>query len=156
MQVARFAAAAAAESFPTATTISLLLRRSVHSLLPGGSFSLQSGSALAPETERFSSPLIDGRSSKGLGLREQEGHYPLSRGAAAASGGGGAEGGDWQLCGRGDKRTKKGKRFKGSFGNCRHRKNWDTQRLREKWEIPFGPAPGSLLPRPFPPLLTRY
>ncbi|CAM6084632.1 unnamed protein product [Calypogeia fissa] len=149
MQVARFAAAAA-ESFPTATTISLLLRRSVHSLLPGGSFCLQSGSALAPETERFSSPLIDGSSSKGLGLREQEGHDPLSRGAAAAGGG------DWQLCGRGDKRTKKGKRFKGSFGNCRHRKNWDTQRLREKWEIPFGPAPGSLLPRPFPPLLTRY
>ncbi|BBN09692.1 hypothetical protein Mp_4g21890 [Marchantia polymorpha subsp. ruderalis] len=59
-----------------------------------------------------------------------------------------------QICGRGDSRTKKGKRFKGSNGNCRHQKGWETRRLREKWEIPAGPAPGSLLPRPFPPLLS--
>lgn len=144
MQVARLAAA---ESFPSAT-ISILLRRSVHSLLPGGTLALQSGSAAAasPEADRFSSSFVNG-SCKGDGgqLREQQGRDLLSSG-----------GGDWQLCGRGDKRTKKGKRFKGSFGNCRHRKNWNTERLREKWEIPSGPAPGSLLPRPFPPLLTRY
>ncbi|KAL3688769.1 hypothetical protein R1sor_015078 [Riccia sorocarpa] len=61
-----------------------------------------------------------------------------------------------QVCGRGDKRTKKGKRFNHSHGNYRHQKGWETRRLREKWEIPAGPAPGSLLPLPFPPLLSRY
>ncbi|KAL2611191.1 hypothetical protein R1flu_022883 [Riccia fluitans] len=63
---------------------------------------------------------------------------------------------DAVICGRGDKRTKKGKRFNHSNDNCRHQKGWETRRLREKWEIPTGAAPGSLLPRPFPPLLSRY
>ncbi|KAL9238260.1 hypothetical protein vseg_012706 [Gypsophila vaccaria] len=40
------------------------------------------------------------------------------------------------LCGRGDKRTKRGKRFKGSFGNSRPKKKEMIQRLKEKLEVP--------------------
>ncbi|GJP82707.1 hypothetical protein CLOP_g12955 [Closterium sp. NIES-67] len=41
-------------------------------------------------------------------------------------------------CGRGDKRTRRGKIFKGSYGNARRDKKRENQRLREKWELPPG------------------
>ncbi|GKV24098.1 hypothetical protein SLEP1_g33752 [Rubroshorea leprosula] len=40
------------------------------------------------------------------------------------------------LCGRGDKKTKRGKRFKGSFGNSRPKKKQMIQRIKEKLEVP--------------------
>ncbi|KAD6795711.1 hypothetical protein E3N88_06607 [Mikania micrantha] len=40
------------------------------------------------------------------------------------------------LCGRGDKRTKKGKIFKGSFGNSRPKKEKKIQRIKDKLELP--------------------
>ncbi|GLJ11972.1 hypothetical protein SUGI_0181260 [Cryptomeria japonica] len=40
------------------------------------------------------------------------------------------------LCGRGDKKTKKGKRFKGSFGNSRPKKDKKIARIKEKVEVP--------------------
>ncbi|KAH9302966.1 hypothetical protein KI387_014549, partial [Taxus chinensis] len=36
------------------------------------------------------------------------------------------------LCGRGDKKTKKGKRFKGTFGNSRPKKDKQIARIKEK------------------------
>ncbi|XP_048337501.2 small ribosomal subunit protein bTHXm [Ziziphus jujuba] len=38
--------------------------------------------------------------------------------------------------GRGDKKTKKGKRFKGSFGNSRPKKEKMIQRIKDKVEVP--------------------
>lgn len=49
------------------------------------------------------------------------------------------------LCGRGDKKTKRGKRFKGSFGNCRPNREHRIRRIKERWEQPPGtpwPVPG--------------
>ncbi|KAK4754906.1 hypothetical protein SAY87_008663 [Trapa incisa] len=40
------------------------------------------------------------------------------------------------LCGRGDKRTKKGKRFKGSYGNARPKKEKMIERIKDKVEVP--------------------
>ncbi|KAJ7517255.1 hypothetical protein O6H91_21G016000 [Diphasiastrum complanatum] len=40
------------------------------------------------------------------------------------------------LCGRGDKKTKKGKRFKGSFGKRRPDRGNQIRRLKTKWELP--------------------
>ena len=40
------------------------------------------------------------------------------------------------MCGRGDKRTKRGKRFKGSYGNSRPKKKEMIQRFKEKVEVP--------------------
>ncbi|RAL43002.1 unnamed protein product [Cuscuta campestris] len=40
------------------------------------------------------------------------------------------------LCGRGDKKTKKGKRFKGSFGNSRPKKEKKIERIKDKVEVP--------------------
>ncbi|KAF3435793.1 hypothetical protein FNV43_RR22885 [Rhamnella rubrinervis] len=40
------------------------------------------------------------------------------------------------LFGRGDKKTKKGKRFKGSFGNARPKKEKKIQRIKDKVEVP--------------------
>lgn len=40
------------------------------------------------------------------------------------------------LCGRGDKKTKKGKRFKGSYGNARPKKEKKIQRIKDKIEVP--------------------
>lgn len=40
------------------------------------------------------------------------------------------------LCGRGDKRTKKGKRFKGSYGNSRPKKEKQIERIKDKVEVP--------------------
>ncbi|KAM1151694.1 hypothetical protein ACFX13_035180 [Malus domestica] len=40
------------------------------------------------------------------------------------------------LCGRGDKKTKKGKRFKGSFGNARPKKEKRIERIKDKVEVP--------------------
>ncbi|XP_057545303.1 30S ribosomal protein S31, mitochondrial [Amaranthus tricolor] len=40
------------------------------------------------------------------------------------------------VCGRGDKRTKRGKRFKGSYGNSRPKKKEMIQRFKEKVEVP--------------------
>ncbi|CAN6463704.1 unnamed protein product [Victoria cruziana] len=40
------------------------------------------------------------------------------------------------LCGRGDKRTKKGKRFKGSYGNSRPKKDHKISRIKDKVEVP--------------------
>lgn len=40
------------------------------------------------------------------------------------------------LCGRGDKRTKKGKIFKGSYGNSRPKKEKHIQRIKDKNELP--------------------
>ncbi|XP_060168507.1 small ribosomal subunit protein bTHXm [Lycium barbarum] len=40
------------------------------------------------------------------------------------------------LCGRGDKRTKKGKRFKDSYGNSRPKKEKKIERIKDKVEVP--------------------
>ncbi|OAY52434.1 30S ribosomal protein S31, mitochondrial [Manihot esculenta] len=40
------------------------------------------------------------------------------------------------LCGRGDKRTKRGKRFKGSYGNSRPKKDKKIERTQDKVEVP--------------------
>ncbi|GLU02820.1 hypothetical protein SLE2022_200550 [Rubroshorea leprosula] len=40
------------------------------------------------------------------------------------------------LCGRGDKKTKRGKRFKGSYGNARPKKKQMIQRIKDKVEVP--------------------
>lgn len=40
------------------------------------------------------------------------------------------------LCGRGDKKTKKGKRFKGSYGNSRPAKEKKIERIKDKIEVP--------------------
>ncbi|CAN6687352.1 unnamed protein product [Malus baccata var. baccata] len=40
------------------------------------------------------------------------------------------------LCGRGDKKTRKGKRFKGSFGNARPKKEKMIERIKDKVEVP--------------------
>lgn len=40
------------------------------------------------------------------------------------------------VCGRGDKRSKKGKRFKGSFGNSRPDKDKRVERIKDKVEVP--------------------
>ncbi|XP_041999012.1 30S ribosomal protein S31, mitochondrial-like [Salvia splendens] len=44
--------------------------------------------------------------------------------------------GDAAVCGRGDKKTKKGKRFKGSFGNSRPKKEKKIERIKDKIEVP--------------------
>ncbi|XP_047943531.1 30S ribosomal protein S31, mitochondrial [Salvia hispanica] len=44
--------------------------------------------------------------------------------------------GDAVVCGRGDKKTKKGKRFKGSFGNSRPKKEKKIERIKDKIEVP--------------------
>ncbi|XP_057788501.1 30S ribosomal protein S31, mitochondrial [Salvia miltiorrhiza] len=44
--------------------------------------------------------------------------------------------GDAILCGRGDKKTKKGKRFKGSFGNSRPKREKKIERIKDKVEVP--------------------
>ena len=41
-----------------------------------------------------------------------------------------------QVCGRGDKKTKKGKRFKGSYGNARPKKEKMIERIKDKVEVP--------------------
>ncbi|KAH7280452.1 hypothetical protein KP509_37G068200 [Ceratopteris richardii] len=49
------------------------------------------------------------------------------------------------LCGRGDKKTKKGKRFRHRFGNPRPNRDHQIRRIRERWEQPPGtpwPVPG--------------
>ncbi|KAK6946348.1 30S ribosomal protein [Dillenia turbinata] len=40
------------------------------------------------------------------------------------------------LCGRGDKRTKRGKRFKGSYGNARPKMEKKIERIKDKIEVP--------------------
>ncbi|KAI9128189.1 hypothetical protein K1719_001182 [Acacia pycnantha] len=40
------------------------------------------------------------------------------------------------LCGRGDKKTKRGKRFKGSFGNSRPKREKMIERIKDKVEVP--------------------
>ncbi|XP_043716057.1 30S ribosomal protein S31, mitochondrial-like [Telopea speciosissima] len=40
------------------------------------------------------------------------------------------------LCGRGDKKTKRGKRFKGSYGNARPKKEKMIERIKDKVEVP--------------------
>ncbi|KAF5786116.1 putative 30S ribosomal protein [Helianthus annuus] len=40
------------------------------------------------------------------------------------------------LCGRGDKKTKRGKIFKGSYGNSRPKKEKKIQRIKDKLELP--------------------
>lgn len=60
---------------------------------------------------------------------------------------------DAVTCGRGDKKTKRGKRFKGSFGNPREQRGTTTRRLRKNWQLSYDP----LLPvhaQPFPPVLA--
>ncbi|KAF7810832.1 30S ribosomal protein S31, mitochondrial [Senna tora] len=52
---------------------------------------------------------------------------PSSSGAAAASP---------ILCGRGDKKTKRGKRFKGSYGNARPKREKMIERIKDKVEVP--------------------
>ena len=73
-----------------------------------------------------------------------------SGGQAMASSG---DASDAVVCGRGDKKTKRGKRFKGTFGNCREQRGTTTRRLRRNWQLSYDP----LLPvhaQPFPPLLA--
>ncbi|XP_042978615.1 30S ribosomal protein S31, mitochondrial [Carya illinoinensis] len=55
------------------------------------------------------------------------------RPALTSAGGGAAEP---ILCGRGDKKTKKGKRFKGSYGNSRPKKEKKIERIKDKVEVP--------------------
>ncbi|KAL1208192.1 Small ribosomal subunit protein bTHXm [Cardamine amara subsp. amara] len=43
---------------------------------------------------------------------------------------------EMELCGRGDKKTKKGKRFKGSYGNSRGKKQKMIERIKDKLEVP--------------------
>ncbi|XP_058098752.1 small ribosomal subunit protein bTHXm [Magnolia sinica] len=52
-------------------------------------------------------------------------------GAAAASSRPHAE-----LCGRGDKKTKRGKHFKGSYGNARPKREKKIERIKDKVEVP--------------------
>lgn len=40
------------------------------------------------------------------------------------------------LCGRGDKKTEKGKRFKGSYGKSRPKKEKMIERIKDKNEVP--------------------
>ena len=40
------------------------------------------------------------------------------------------------LCGRGDKKTKRGKRFKGSYGNARPKKEKKIERIKDRVEVP--------------------
>ncbi|CAJ2642664.1 30S ribosomal protein mitochondrial-like [Trifolium pratense] len=40
------------------------------------------------------------------------------------------------LCGRGDKKTKKGKRFKGSYGKSRPKRDQMIERMKDKLEVP--------------------
>ncbi|KAJ0968439.1 hypothetical protein J5N97_025356 [Dioscorea zingiberensis] len=42
------------------------------------------------------------------------------------------------LCGRGDKKTKRGKRFKGSYGNARPKKEKKIERIKDRVEVPRG------------------
>lgn len=44
------------------------------------------------------------------------------------------------LCGRGDKKTKKGKRFKGSYGKARPKKEKKIERIKDKVEVPRSTA----------------
>ncbi|KAI4367695.1 hypothetical protein MLD38_023402 [Melastoma candidum] len=48
----------------------------------------------------------------------------------------GGVGGEVIECGRGDKKTKKGKRFKGSYGNVRPKKEKMIERIKDKVEVP--------------------
>ncbi|CAA6656373.1 unnamed protein product [Spirodela intermedia] len=41
-----------------------------------------------------------------------------------------------ETCGRGDKKTKRGKRFKGSFGNARPKMKKKIERIKDKLEVP--------------------
>ncbi|KAK9096062.1 hypothetical protein Sjap_021559 [Stephania japonica] len=41
-----------------------------------------------------------------------------------------------EVCGRGDKRTKRGKIFKGSYGNARPKKKEKIARIKDKVEVP--------------------
>ncbi|OMO55460.1 putative 30S ribosomal protein S31, mitochondrial precursor [Corchorus capsularis] len=45
------------------------------------------------------------------------------------------------LCGRGDKKTKKGKIFKGPYGNARPKKEKMIERIKDKVEVPRCPWP---------------
>ncbi|ERN16329.1 hypothetical protein AMTRI_Chr09g40280 [Amborella trichopoda] len=40
------------------------------------------------------------------------------------------------VCGRGDKKTKRGKRFKGSYGNARPKRKEMIERIKDKVEVP--------------------
>ena len=40
------------------------------------------------------------------------------------------------LCGRGDKKTKRGKRFKGSYGNARPKREKKIERIKDRVEVP--------------------
>lgn len=40
------------------------------------------------------------------------------------------------VCGRGDKKTKRGKRFKGSYGKARPKKEKMIERIKDKVEVP--------------------
>ncbi|KAF5178911.1 30S ribosomal protein S31, mitochondrial protein [Thalictrum thalictroides] len=40
------------------------------------------------------------------------------------------------VCGRGDKKTKRGKRFKGSYGNSRPKREKMIERFKDKVEVP--------------------
>ena len=41
-----------------------------------------------------------------------------------------------ETCGRGDKKTKRGKRFKGSFGNARPKMKKKIERIKDRIEVP--------------------
>ncbi|KAK1321456.1 hypothetical protein QJS10_CPA03g02131 [Acorus calamus] len=41
-----------------------------------------------------------------------------------------------ELCGRGDKKTKRGKRFNGSYGNARPKREKKIERIKDKVEVP--------------------
>ncbi|KAF7073792.1 hypothetical protein CFC21_078734 [Triticum aestivum] len=44
--------------------------------------------------------------------------------------------GEAVTCGRGDKKTKRGKRFKGSYGNSRPKREKKIERIKDRVEVP--------------------
>ncbi|GMY26923.1 30S ribosomal protein S31, mitochondrial [Fagus crenata] len=59
-------------------------------------------------------------------------HRPASSSLTSSSMGGGVVP---IVCGRGDKKTKKGKRFKGSYGNARPKKEKKIERIKDRVEL---------------------
>jgi 30S ribosomal protein S31 len=59
-------------------------------------------------------------------------HPPIPIPAAAAP----AAEAEAVTCGRGDKKTKRGKRFKGSYGNARPKREKKIERIKDRIEVP--------------------
>ncbi|KAI0493919.1 hypothetical protein KFK09_024046 [Dendrobium nobile] len=68
-------------------------------------------------------------------LKEQRVIFSSSQSTSSFSSQASSENG-LMTCGRGDKKTKRGKRFKGSFGNARPKKEKKIQRIKDRIEVP--------------------